>query len=131
MHQEEGLKFCLDIINNGALLFDMACLKCLSVESSTDLPYIKLVEFNVIQVIGLLKNECCLSMFTFKKIKLQNKLITHLELIIHMFNHMFFTLQAFPFGQQFQIGNIIELDMKFEGCPSFTFFSFASYIMII
>lgn len=98
MCQEKALKFCLDIINNGAFLFDLACPKHLSVQSPANLPYIKLVEFIVIQVIGVLKNECCLSRFTFKKIKLRNKLTTHLELIIHMFNHKFFTLQDFPFG---------------------------------
>jgi hypothetical protein len=98
MREEEGLKFCLDIINNGALFFNLACPKCLSVQSWAYLPYIKLVEYIVIQVIGLLKNECCLFRFTFKKIKLRNKLTTHLELIIHMFNHKFFTLQDFPFG---------------------------------
>ncbi len=98
MCQEEGLKFCLDITNNGAFLFDLAFPKWLSVQSPANLPYIKLVEFIVVQVTGLLKDECCLSRFTFKRIKLQNKLTTHLKLIIHIFNHKFFTLQDFPFG---------------------------------
>ncbi len=38
MRQEEGLKFCLDTKNNGALPLDPACPKCLSAWSPAGLP---------------------------------------------------------------------------------------------
>jgi hypothetical protein len=39
MHQERGLKFCLNTRNNRALHLDPACPKCLSVRSPTGLHY--------------------------------------------------------------------------------------------
>jgi len=50
------------------------------------LEYIKLVELVVVQVIGSIEDECCSSMLTFTKNKLQNQLTMHLELVIHMFS---------------------------------------------
>lgn len=40
MHQEEVLKFCLNIKNNSTLPLDSACLKHLSVQSPAVLPWI-------------------------------------------------------------------------------------------
>jgi hypothetical protein len=39
MGQEEGFKFCLDIRNNKALPFHLACPERLTIQSSTNLPY--------------------------------------------------------------------------------------------
>jgi hypothetical protein len=63
------------------------------------LVYIKLVELAIVQVIGLVEDEKCFSTLTFMKTKLQNRLTTHLELVIWMFGQFFFTLQDFPFGE--------------------------------
>jgi hypothetical protein len=39
MRQEEGLKFCMDTRNNGALRLDPAYPECLSVQSPAGLHY--------------------------------------------------------------------------------------------
>jgi hypothetical protein len=38
MHEEEGLKFCLDTQNNSAFPLDLACYECLNVRSLIGLP---------------------------------------------------------------------------------------------
>jgi len=42
----------------------------------------------------------------------------------------FSPFKIFLLEQQFRVGKILELDMEFEGCPSFTYFSIVSWIMI-
>jgi hypothetical protein len=55
-----------------------------------------------VQVIGSMEDERCFSTLTFMKAKLQNRVTTHLELIIWIFSQKFFTLQNFPFGEAIQ-----------------------------
>jgi hypothetical protein len=61
--------------------------------------YIKLVEVDVVQVIGSVEDERCFPTLTFMKTKLWSKLTTHLKLVIWIFSQKFFTLQDFPFGE--------------------------------
>jgi len=67
-----------------------------------------------VQVIDFVKDECCFAMLTFMKTKLQNRLIMHLELVIHMFRQKLFILQNFPFGTIIQNwkDNRIQYDAK-------------------
>jgi len=48
-------------------------------------------------VLGSVENERCFSNFNFVKSKLKNKLTTHLDLLMWMYAHKYFTLQTFPF----------------------------------
>ncbi len=68
----------------------------------------------IVQVIDFVKDECCFSMLTFIKTKLQDRLIMHLELVICMFRHKFFTLQNFLLGTIIQNwkDNRIQYDAK-------------------
>jgi hypothetical protein len=61
--------------------------------------YIKLARLDVVQVIGLMKDEQYFFVLAFMKIKLENQLTIHLlKLFIWMFSQKFFTFQNFPFG---------------------------------
>jgi hypothetical protein len=73
-----------------------------------------LAKLAIVQVIDFVKDERCFSMLTFMKTKLQNQLIMHLELVIHMFRQKLFTLQNFPFRMIIQNwkDNRIQYDAK-------------------
>jgi hypothetical protein len=45
MCQDKGFKFFLDTKNNKALPLDLACPKCLSVQSPASLPYVVATQF--------------------------------------------------------------------------------------
>jgi hypothetical protein len=60
--------------------------------------YVKLVELAMVQIIGSMEDERCFSTLAFMKSKLQNRLTTHLPLVVRMFAQQFYTLQSFPYG---------------------------------
>ncbi|CAK9215925.1 unnamed protein product [Sphagnum troendelagicum] len=53
--------------------------------------YVKLAEIALVQVIGSVEDARC-----FSKSKLRNCLTTHLDLVVQMFAHQFYTLENFP-----------------------------------
>lgn len=61
--------------------------------------YIKIVEITILQIIGLVEDELCFNAFNFMKTKLRNKLMTHLDLVVHMFGQKNYTLENFPYNQ--------------------------------
>jgi hypothetical protein len=75
--------------------------------------YIKLAKIVVIEVLGSIEDEWCSSTFSFMKSKLQNRLTTHLDLIIHMFVQRFYTFENFPYHQT------IEEWKVFHSCYAF------------
>ncbi len=57
--------------------------------------YVKLAEMAMVQIVGSVEDERCLSTLAFMKSKLCNRLITHLPLVVKMFAQRFYTLQNF------------------------------------
>jgi hypothetical protein len=53
--------------------------------SSSFLKYVKLVELVMVQIVGSMEDERCFYTLAFMKSKLQNKLTTHLPLVVCMF----------------------------------------------
>jgi hypothetical protein len=77
------------------------------------LKYIKLTKIAVIQVLGSIEDEWCFNTFSFMTNKLQNRLTTHLDLVICMFVQRFYTFENFPFHQT------IEEWKVFHSCYAF------------
>jgi hypothetical protein len=65
------------------------------------LQYFKLVEIAMVQVLGNMEDEQCLSSLAFYKSKLRNQLINNLRLMVRMFSQKFFTLHNFPYVETF------------------------------
>jgi hypothetical protein len=59
--------------------------------------WFKLIELSMAIVMGNVKDERCFSNMGFMKSKLKNKLTTHLDLVVRLFAHKFFTFDTFPF----------------------------------
>jgi hypothetical protein len=47
--------------------------------------YVNLAEMVVVQIVGSVEDECCFSTLAFIKLKLRNRLTTHLPLVVRMF----------------------------------------------
>ncbi len=62
------------------------------------LEWLKLIKLSTAMIMGNVEDERCLSNMGFMKNKLRNKLATHLDLVVRMFAHKFFTLNIFPFN---------------------------------
>jgi hypothetical protein len=61
------------------------------------LEYLKLVELAVIMVLGSVEDERTFSNVNFLKLKLQNQLTIHLDLVVKMFAQNFYHLDSFLF----------------------------------
>jgi hypothetical protein len=48
-------------------------------------------------VLGSVEDEQCFSTLCFPKNKLNNKLTTHLDLVVHMYTQKLYSLENFPF----------------------------------
>jgi hypothetical protein len=64
---------------------------------SSFLEYVKLVELAMVQIIGNVEDERCLSTLAFMKSKLHNKFTTHLPIVVRMLAHQFYTLENFSY----------------------------------
>ncbi len=54
--------------------------------------YVKLVMLAMVQVVGSVEDERCLSILAFMKFKFHNMLKTHLPFIVHMFDFILYTI---------------------------------------
>ncbi len=62
------------------------------------LEWLKLIGFVCMaMVLGSVEDEWCFFTLSFIKNKLRNWLITHLDLIVHMYAQIFYSLKNFPF----------------------------------
>ncbi len=52
----------------------------------------------MVMILGNVEGECCFSIMSFMKSKLQNRLIVHLDLVVKMFAQEHYCLDTFPFG---------------------------------
>jgi hypothetical protein len=68
------------------------------------LEFIKLAEIAIVQIIGLVEDECTLNTLSFMKPKFKNRLTNHLDLVIHMLSQHFYTLENFPYDVAIQKG---------------------------
>jgi len=57
----------------------------------------KLMELAIVQVVGSVEDERTFSTLFFIMSNLQNRLVGHLNIAIHMFPQHFFTKETFPF----------------------------------
>ncbi len=51
----------------------------------------------MVQNMGIVQNEKSVSILTFMKMRLQNRLCEHLDLVVHMFAQLFYTIDTFPY----------------------------------
>jgi hypothetical protein len=65
--------------------------------SQQSFEWLKLIELSMAIVMASVKDERCFSNMGFMKSKLKNKLTTHLDLVVRLFAHKFFTFDTFPF----------------------------------
>jgi hypothetical protein len=59
--------------------------------------YMKLIEVNVVHVLGSIENECTFNTLSFMKNQLQNWLSMHLDLCTQFYSQQIFSLQIFPY----------------------------------
>jgi hypothetical protein len=59
--------------------------------------FMKVAEIAHVQVLGSVEDERTFSSLSFLKNKLRNRLTTHLDLVVRMFSHNFYTLNTFPY----------------------------------
>jgi hypothetical protein len=69
-------------------------------------------------ILGSVENEKCFSTLPFMKSMLQNKLPTHLDLVVRMFVHEHYTLYTFPFWDTFKdwTYNKVKYAYKYKIC---------------
>ena len=78
------------------------CLDANSVLSTSFLKYIKLVQIALIHLLGSVEDEHALSLVTFLKNKVQNRLDgKHLGLVVRMYNQSVYSLTSFPYEDCF------------------------------
>jgi hypothetical protein len=58
---------------------------------------VKLAEMTMVQIVGSVEDERCFSTLAFMKLKLCNKLTTHLPLVVWMFAKWYYALQNFSY----------------------------------
>jgi hypothetical protein len=63
-----------------------------------------LAKIAIVQIIGLVEDECTFNTLSFMKSKLKNRLTNHLDLVIHMFSQHFYTFENFPYDVAIQEG---------------------------
>jgi hypothetical protein len=66
--------------------------------SSSFLEYLKLVELAMVYIVDNVEDERHFFTLAFMDSKLQNRLTTHLPLVVHMFSQRFYILQNFPYA---------------------------------
>jgi hypothetical protein len=57
----------------------------------------KVVKLAMDQIMGFVEDERTFSTLTFMKIRLQNRLCEHLDLVVRMFAQPFYTIDTFPY----------------------------------
>ncbi len=60
--------------------------------------WLKFTEFFMVMVLGSVEDEKCFSTLSFIKNKLRNRLVKHLDLILHMYAQIFYFLEIFSFS---------------------------------
>jgi hypothetical protein len=61
----------------------------------------KLAEITIVQMLGLMEDECTFSTLSFMKSKLRNHFNEHLHIVVEMYSQTFFTLNTFPYDTCF------------------------------
>jgi len=59
--------------------------------------FIKVKESIMVQNMGFVQDEKSVSILTFMKMRLQNRLCEHLDLVVHMFAHLFYAIDTIPY----------------------------------
>jgi hypothetical protein len=75
--------------------------------------FIKVEESIMVQNIGFVQDEKNISILTFMKMRLQNQLCEHLDLVVHMFAQLFYTIDTFPYNDAI----IVWTDKKTRKVP--------------
>jgi hypothetical protein len=60
--------------------------------------FIKVVELDVVQIMGSVEDERTYSTLTFMKTRLRNKICEHLDLVVCMFAQPFYIVDSFPYN---------------------------------
>jgi hypothetical protein len=69
-----------------------------------------LAKIAIVHIIGLVEDECIFNTLSFMKSKLKNRLIGHLDLVIHMFSQHFYTLEKLSQGSIPPHGIVMNLE---------------------
>ncbi len=64
--------------------------------------YVKLVELAMVQIVGNVEDERCFFILVSMKSKFQDRLTTHLPLVVCMFAQQFYFLQNFPYADNIE-----------------------------
>lgn len=59
--------------------------------------YLKLVEIDMVHVLNFIEDERCFNFISFLKNKVHNYLNAHLQMVVAMYSHKFFTLDTFSY----------------------------------
>jgi hypothetical protein len=59
--------------------------------------YTKVEESIMVQNMGFVQDEKNVSILLFMKMRLQNRLCKHLDLVVHMFAHLFYAIDTIPY----------------------------------
>ncbi len=71
----------------------------------------KLTKISVVHVVGFVEDKCCFSSVVFLKNKMRNQLNIHLQMVVAMYAHKFFTFDTFSYDVAYdmwldvQVGN--------------------------
>ncbi len=63
--------------------------------------YFKVAKMAMVQVLGLVEDECIFLTFSFTKSKLWNQLVEHLPIVVGMYFQTFYNLEIFPYAKVF------------------------------
>jgi hypothetical protein len=82
---------------------------------SNFLEYIKLAKLAMVQIIGNVEDEICLSISAFMKSKFHNKLTTHFPNVVCMFALQFYTLENFSYAECIEPWKVAQHCYCFDG----------------
>jgi hypothetical protein len=59
--------------------------------------FMKVSKLVVVQIMGFVEDDKMFLTLTFMKTRLRNQLCEHLDLVVHMFAQLFYTIDTFPY----------------------------------
>jgi hypothetical protein len=69
---------------------------------------LKVAKIAMVHVFGFVEDEQCFSFVAFLKNKVQNRLNNHLQLVVSMYAHKFFTLHNFPYEDTYETWSNVQ-----------------------
>ncbi len=73
------------------------------------LKYLKVTEIGMVHVLGSIEDEWRFSSIAFLNNKVRNRLNNHLQLVVSMYAHKFFTLHNFPYENTYEMWSNVQL----------------------